>query len=84
MKRTIGSVGLFVGILPHVVGESPLYEAQAGNFNKSENLNILKKGSLEARETAAKTMDEVRAAMQINYFEDTDLIQSQAERFRQK
>jgi len=49
-----------------------------------EIYNILKKGSLEARETAAKTMDEVRAAMQINYFEDTELIQSQAERFKQK
>ena len=46
--------------------------------------NILKKGSLEARETAAQTMEEVRAAMQINYFEDTELIQTQAERFRQK
>jgi len=29
-------------------------------------------------------MDEVRAAMQINYFEDEALIQSQAERFKQK
>ena len=46
--------------------------------------NILKKGSVEAREVAAKTMDEVRAAMQINYFEDTALIQSQAEKFRKK
>ena len=34
-----------------------------------EIFNILKKGSEAARETAAKTMDEVRAAMQINYFE---------------
>ncbi len=49
-----------------------------------EIYNILKKGSLEAREAAARTMDEVRAAMQINYFEDMELIQSQAERFRQK
>lgn len=49
-----------------------------------EIYNILKKGSLKARETAAKTMDEVRVAMQINYFEDKELIQSQAERFRQK
>ena len=49
-----------------------------------EIYNILKRGSLEARETAAQTMEEVRAAMQINYFEDTELIQSQAERFRQK
>ena len=49
-----------------------------------EIYNILKKGSVEAREVAAKTMDEVRAAMQINYFEDTALIQSQAEKFRKK
>ena len=37
-----------------------------------EIFNILKKGSEAARETAAKTMDEVRAAMQINYFDDKD------------
>lgn len=37
-----------------------------------EIFNILKKGSEAARETAAKTMDEVRAAMQINYFDDQD------------
>lgn len=49
-----------------------------------EIYNILRKGSVEAREVAAKTMDEVRAAMQINYFEDTALIQSQAEKFRKK
>ena len=35
-------------------------------------------------ETAAQTMSEVRSAMQINYFDDVELIQSQAERFRQK
>ena len=49
-----------------------------------EIYNILRKGSVEAREVAAKTMDEVRAAMQINYFEDTELIQSQAEKFKKK
>ena len=49
-----------------------------------EIYNILKKGSGEAREVAAKTMDEVRAAMQINYFEDSELIQSQAEKFKKK
>ena len=46
--------------------------------------NILKKGSEAARETAAQTLAEVKAAMQINYFEDAELIQSQAERFKQK
>ena len=49
-----------------------------------EIYNILKKGTEQARETAAQTMDEVRRAMRINYFDDQELIQSQAERFRQK
>lgn len=46
-----------------------------------EIFNILKKGSEAARETAAKTMDEVRAAMQINYFDDQELIRQQIEKF---
>ena len=47
-----------------------------------EIYNILKKGTLRARETAAQTMSEVRQAMQINYFEDEELIRSQAERYK--
>ncbi len=43
---------------------------------------ILKKGSEKAREAAAKTLDEVRAAMKINYFDDLDLIKSQAEKYK--
>ena len=46
--------------------------------------DILKKGSEEAREAAAQTMDEVRRAMRINYFDDKELIQSQAEHFKAK
>ena len=46
-----------------------------------EIFNILKKGSEAARETAAKTMDEVRTAMQINYFDDQELIRQQVEKF---
>ena len=49
-----------------------------------EIYNILKKGTERARETAAQTMDEVRRAMQINYFDDAELIRSQAERFANK
>ena len=49
-----------------------------------EIYNILRKGTEKARETAAQTMDEVRQAMQINYFDDEELIRSQAERFRAK
>ncbi|KGI61347.1 tryptophan--tRNA ligase [Prevotella sp. S7 MS 2] len=44
--------------------------------------DILKKGSEDAREVAAKTMDEVRKAMRIDYFNDAELIRQQAERFR--
>ena len=38
-----------------------------------EIYNILRKGTERARETAAQTMDEVRKAMRINYFEDEEL-----------
>ena len=47
-----------------------------------EIFNILRKGSESAREAAAKTMDEVRAAMRINYFDDAELIRQQAEKFK--
>lgn len=43
--------------------------------------NILKKGSEAAREAAAQTMDEVRGAMRINYFDDAALIAEQAARY---
>ena len=42
---------------------------------------VLKKGSDAARETAAQTLHEVRDAMKINYFDDMDLIRSQAEKY---
>lgn len=44
--------------------------------------DILKCGSERARETAAQTLDEVRRAMKINYFDDLDLIKQQSERFK--
>ena len=47
-----------------------------------EIYNILKKGTYKARETAAQTMDEVRKAMRIDYFNDTELIKQQSERFK--
>ena len=46
-----------------------------------EVFNILKKGSESAREVAAQTMDEVRKAMRINYFEDEELIKEQTAKF---
>ena len=39
--------------------------------------DLLKVGSEQAREVAAKTLDEVKAAMKINYFNDLDFINTQ-------
>ncbi len=43
---------------------------------------VLKKGTEEAREAAAKTLDDVKAAMKINYFDDNALIQEQVEKYK--
>lgn len=43
---------------------------------------VLKKGSEEAREAAASTLNEVRKAMKINYFDDKALITEQIEKYR--
>ena len=45
---------------------------------------ILKKGSEAAQKEAAATLAAVKAAMKINYFEDSALIQGQQERFNNK
>lgn len=42
---------------------------------------VLKKGSEVARETVAQTLHEVRDAMKINYFDDMELIRSQAKKY---
>ena len=47
-----------------------------------EIYNILKKGTAEAREVAMATMEEVRHAMRIDYFNDVELIRQQSERFK--
>lgn len=49
-----------------------------------EIFNILKKGSDAAREVAEQTMDEVRKAMRIDYFEDEELIKEQTRKFSGK
>ena len=43
---------------------------------------ILKAGSERARELAAQTLDEMKKAMKINYFDDLDLIKAQAEKYQ--
>ena len=44
--------------------------------------DILRRGTEDARAVAAQTLDEVRRAMKINYFDDADLIAEQAKRFK--
>jgi len=46
-----------------------------------EIFNILRRGTEQAREVGAQTMDEVRRAMQIDYFNDVALIQQLSEKF---
>ena len=43
--------------------------------------DILKQGSEVARAKAAETMDEVKRAMRINYFDDAELIRAQSEKY---
>ena len=46
--------------------------------------DMLRKGCETARATAAATLDDVRKAMKINYFDDVELIAEQAKRFGQE
>ena len=46
-----------------------------------EVYEILRKGCEEARAVAQATLDDVRRAMKINYFDDVELIQEQAKRY---
>ena len=45
---------------------------------------ILKKGSEKAEAVAEKTLQEVKASMKINYFNDQELIAAQDEKFREE
>ncbi len=52
--------------------------------NIPEVYEILRKGSEVARAEAAKTLEEVKAAMKINYFDDAELIAEQAKMYKAK
>ena len=45
--------------------------------------DILKKGSEAARAVAANTLNDVRSAMRINYFDDAELIAEQSRKFQE-
>lgn len=44
--------------------------------------DMLKKGSEEARQVAAKTLSDVKEAMRINYFDDEELIKAHMEKYQ--
>lgn len=46
--------------------------------------DILKEGSMAAREVAAKTLSEVKTAMKINYFDDYALITEQSQKYKNR
>lgn len=46
--------------------------------------DILKEGSMAAREVAAKTLSEVKTAMKINYFDDHALITEQSQKYKNR
>ena len=55
------------------------YEARIG-----EVYAMLEEGSRKAREAAAATLDDVREAMKIDYFDDKELIAAQTQAFAEK
>lgn len=72
---------LLIAILNEML--APIRERRAYWENNIEEVyRILEEGSLEARRTAAQTLNEVRGAMRINYFEDRELISEQAARYK--
>lgn len=46
--------------------------------------DVLKAGSEQARAVAAQTLDEVKASMRINYFEDEELIRKHIQKYQSK
>lgn len=72
---------LLINILEETL--APMRERRAQFENDIPMVyDILHKGSIAAREAAAKTLDDVRSAMRINYFSDTELIKAQSEKYR--
>lgn len=72
---------LLISILEETL--TPMRERRAKFENDIPMVyDILREGSAKAREAAAKTLDDVRTAMRINYFSDTELIKAQSEKYK--
>ncbi len=77
VKRFLNDV--MQGVLAPIRAKRKEYEK-----NIPEVYRILQEGSIKAEKVAAQTLAEVKAAMKINYFDDKELIESQAEYYRQQ
>lgn len=72
---------ILIGVLEELL--TPVRERRAYWEQRiPEVYEILRKGSEAARVRAGKTLNEVRAAMKIDYFSDKSLIEEQAARYR--
>ena len=60
---------------------SPRYASAASSGSRTSPVST-KSCHAKAREEAADTLDKVRAAMKINYFDDAALIAEQAARYK--
>lgn len=88
-RYTQGGVGdgtvkkILIGVLEELL--APIRERRAyWEQHIPEVYEILRKGSEHARSEAAKTLNDVRAAMKINYFDDEALIKEQAKKYGSK
>lgn len=71
---------LLISILEETL--APMRERRAEFENNIPMVyDILREGSIKAREAAAKTLEDVRTAMRINYFSDEELIKAQSEKY---
>ncbi|MDE5708902.1 MAG: tryptophan--tRNA ligase, partial [Alistipes sp.] len=74
---------LLIAVLNEVL--DPIRERRRHYESRIEEVYaMLEEGSRRAREAAAETLEDVRKAMKINYFEDKELIASQAKAYAER
>jgi tryptophanyl-tRNA synthetase len=77
IKKLLNSV--LLEVLEPIRSKRKQFESQI-----PEIYAILKEGSIRAREEAGDTLDKVRKAMRINYFDDEQLINEQQRKYSDK
>ena len=79
----LGDVKVKIFLLAVINEELSPIRARRAEYEKRipEVYEILRAGSVKAEATAAATLAEVKAAMRINYFDDSELIRVQSEKY---